>query len=440
MRTHNSHKLTAIETPIAKLKRYPGNARQHSRKQINKLADLIAAHGFINPIIVDETGMILAGHARYEAAQKVGLETVPVRVVDWLSEAQKRSYILSDNRLADESSFSKVQLRRELQGLIELGDNLELTGFDSLEIDTMLSIGEDEPVDGDDNVELPDDRVAPVSRVGDLWHIGEHRALCGDARDLANCERLLDGERAQLIFTDPPYGCRIANNVSGLGKTKHDDFVMGAGEQALPEFAHSILRPAFKCMAASAASGAIAFICTDWRAYPHMLDAAQGIFLEQKNLIVWAKTNSGMGQFYRSAHELVLAMKVSAGPHINNFGLGGGGRHRSNVWTYAGANTFRRGRMEDLEAHSTVKPKKLVADAIVDCSKRGGIVLDSFLGSGTTLVSCAMTGRRGRGLELDPKYMDVILRRVEAETGCEPLLDGVTPFSEVAIARRGEER
>jgi DNA modification methylase len=281
--------------------------------------------------------------------------------------------------------------------------------------------------------------AVPVSRIGDLWHIGKHRVLCGDAREPEGYKRLLGAERAQLIFSDPPYGCAIAGNVSGRGRKKHEDFVMGAGEQPLPEFSQKLLRPAFECMAASASSGAIAFICSDWRAARYVQDAAEGVFFEQKNQIAFVKTNAGLGTFYRSAYELILAFKVSPGKHQNNFGLGEGGRYRCNVWTYAGANTFRKGRLEDLADHSTVKPKALVADAIRDCSRRGAIVLDPFLGSGTSLVACEMTGRIGRGIELDPKYVDVILRRVAAETGCEPMLDGEVPLSVIVNQRQREE-
>ncbi len=423
---------------ISALRPYPCNAREHTVKQLNKIAKQIEAVGFINPITVDETGMILAGHGRFEAAKLIGLTIVPVIKARGMSEIEKRSHILADNRLGDESKFSTEKVKVELKSLIELGANLELTGFDTLQIDTYLAF-DDSPVALEDNVHLPNEKAIPVSRLGDVWHIGRHRVLCGDARELANYERLLEGEAVALFFTDPPFGCAIAGNVSGLGRVKHDDFVMGAGEQSLPDFAQTVLRPAFRCMAKVAAAGAIAFVCTDWKAAPHMLDASQGVFTELKNWIVWAKTNAGMGTFYRSAHEFVLAFKVKPGKHQNNFELGQGGRHRSNLWAYAGANTFRKGRMTDLADHATVKPKALVADAIRDCSKQNDIVFDSFLGSGTTLVACEMTNRIGRGLELDPKFVDVILRRVAAETGCEPLLDGVTPFSVVAAERLGEE-
>lgn len=433
MPTHINENLSVTWVPTGTLRTYEGNARRHSLKQIKKLGVSIATYGWTNPLIVDASGMVLCGAGRLAAAIQSGLDMVPVIRLDHMTEAQKRAFILADNRIAAESSWDKGLLRSELSGLIEMGYDVELTGFDTLEIDNALNFDD---AGAEDNVDLGDGVASPIAQLGDLWHIGDHRVLCGDARDRLCYDRLLEGQLAQLIFTDPPYGCAIAGNVSGLGKKKHEDFVVGAGEQPLPEFAQSLLRPAFRCMAANAAPGAIAFICSDWRAAPYMHDAAQGVFHEQKNLIVFNKTNAGLGSFYRSAHELIFAFKVSRGDHINNFGLGEGGRHRSNVWTYAGANSFRKGRMEDLSDHSTVKPKALVADAIRDCSKRRGIVLDPFLGSGTTLIACAMTGRIGRGIELDPKYVDVILRRCAKETGCEPLLDGKTPLSKITAQRQ----
>ncbi len=299
----------------------------------------------------------------------------------------------------------------------------------------MLSVGEESGPDGDE-VALEPSPNPPVSRIGDKWHIANERLVVGDARDPLVIERLMDGQRAQMVFLDPPYGCAIAGNVSGLGETVHEDFVMGAGQETLSELAMTILRPAFKNVAAHCEAGAIAFVCSDWRAAAHMLDAALGVFAEIKNWIVWAKTNAGMGSFYRSQFELIFAYKVSPGKTINNFGLGAGGRHRSNLWTYPGANTFRRGRLEELSSHPTVKPKKLVMDAILDCSRRGGIILDVFAGSGTTLAAAQATGRVGYGVEVDPKYADVILHQLHQQCKVEPLLDGVTPFSIIAADRR----
>lgn len=399
-------------------------------KQLNKLIRSVQTVGWTNPIITDEHGNVLCGHGRLTAAIMMGLAEVPTIELSHMTEAQKRAYILADNRIAEEAGWSKALLKTELQGVIDLGYEAELSGFDTLEIDTVLSIDDEEAID--DDVQLPDERT-PVSQIGDVWHIGNHRLAVGDARDPLVYEQLLAGERAQLIFTDPPYGCRVKNNVSGNGRIKHDDFVEGATGVLDAEFSMGLLRPALKCMAANCLPGAIGFLCMDWRGAPFLLDAAQDVFVEVKNLIVWAKSNAGQGAFYRSQHELIYAFKIAPGKHVNNFGLGK--RHRSNIWSYAGANVFRAGRMQDLADHPTVKPRKMIADAILDCSTRGSVVFDPFAGSGTTLVAAEMTGRRGYGIELDPKYADVIIRRVEQEVGAAALLGGITPFSEVAANR-----
>lgn len=426
-------KLRIEYRPVSSLERYARNAKNHPKAQIKKIAASIKAFGWTNPIIIDASGTILCGHGRLEAAISIGMNTVPTIMIDHLSDADRSAYIIADNIIAEQAGWSKQTLASELSGLAEIGYELELTGLDTLKIETLLSIDDPEE-EVDDDVELLDDNEAPVCRIGDLWDIGNQRLIVGDARDPDVYDRLLGKETVQLVITDPPYGCRIENNVSGNGKVKHTDFVAGAGETSLPEFSMTLLRPAFKCMARHCTSGAIAFVFSDWRAAPYVLDAASGVFLETKQLIVWAKTNGGQGAFYRSAHELIYAFKVSEGHHINNFKLGEGGRYRTNVWTYAGANVFRAGRMQDLTDHPTVKPKKMIADAILDCSKRGGVILDAFAGSGTTLCAAAITGRFGRAIELDPKYADVILRRVQKETGEMAMMDG-QPFDDVARER-----
>ena len=412
---------------------YANNARKHPKAQIGKIAASLKAFGWTNPIIVGPDATIICGHGRFEAAKLLGQTHVPTIMLEHLSDADRRAYIIADNAIAEQAGWSKATLASELSGLAEIGYDLELTGFDTLKIDSLLAFDEhDGPCD--DNVELPDHSCAPVCKLGDLWTIGDHRLFVGDARDFASYERLLSTERVQLIVTDPAYGCRIKNNVSGGGRKVHEDFIMGAEGGSLREFAMTLLRPAFRAMVGHSCSGAIAFVFADWRVAPYMLDAASGVFEEVKQLIVWAKTNAGQGAFYRSAHELIYAFKVSSGDHINNFGLGG--RHRCNVWTYPGANVFSRGRMQDLNDHPTVKPRKMIADAILDCSKSGGIVLDPFVGSGTTLCAAAMTGRRGRAIELDPKYADVVLRRVALETGEIPMLAGQS-LPDVAAERAG---
>jgi DNA modification methylase len=415
----------------------PRNARTHPKRQIAKLMAGISRFGFLVPILVDGKNVIIAGHGRRLAAVELGLAEVPIIVISDLDDDDVRAFMHADNLVCEKGGYDKDVLRSELQYFAEIGYDMEITGLDTIEIDTILGVEDATATADDDIVALPSTEP-PFSRLGDLWHNGEGRLIVGDSCDPLVLERLMAGERAELVFTDPPYGCPIENNVSGMGQVKHGNFVRGAGEESLPEMAMNLLRPAFKNLARHCHAGAIAFVCSDWRAAPHMLDAGQGVFEEVKNWIIWVKTNAGMGTFYRSQFEIIFVFKVSRGKIINNFGLGEGGRYRSNVWTYPGANTFRKGRMKDLVAHPTCKPRKLCADAILDCSRRGGIILDVFAGSGTTLAAAALVGRRGYGIELDPKYADVILRRLAEQTGEIPLLDGVTPLEEVIAARRAE--
>lgn len=423
--------------PPASLIDNPRNARTHPKKQIAKLKAGISRFGFLVPILIDGDNVIIAGHGRRTAALELGLAEVPVIVVSEMNEDDVRAFMHADNLICEKAGYDKAILRSELQYFADIGYDMEITGLDTIEIDTILGIDDAGDTAEDDIVALPS-AEPPTSRLGDFWHVGQQRLIVGDCCNPLVVERLMGGERAELVFTDPPYGCRIENNVSGNGRVKHTDFVRGSGEEPLPEMAMNLLRPAFKNVVRHCQAGAIAFVCSDWRAAPHMLDAGEGVFEEVKNWIIWVKTNAGMGTFYRSQFEIILAFKVSPGKTINNFGLGEGGRHRSNVWTYAGANTFRKGRMNELVSHPTSKPRKLCADAILDCSRRGGIVLDVFAGSGTTLAAAALVGRRGYGVELDPKYADVVLRRLAEQTGDTPLLDGLEPFDTVAAARRAQ--
>jgi DNA modification methylase len=353
-----------------------------------------------------------------------------------MTEAEKRAYIIADNRLAELAGWDEQLLAIELQFLldVEVDFDVELTGFETADIDRILGGAgvSDEP----ERVPEPDPEAPVVSRPGDLWAIGRHRIFCGDARDRTSFERLLAGEAAQMVFTDPPYNLPIDGHVSGLGTTRHREFAMASGEMSPAEFT-SFLRSVFRNFVAFSIDGAIHFTCMDWRHMREILDASDGIYSELKNLCIWAKTNAGMGSFYRSQHELVFVFKAGRGRHINNFGLGEKGRHRTNLWTYAGANTFRHGRMDDLTAHPTIKPSAMVADAILDCSKRGGVVLDAFAGSGATLIAAERTGRRGRVIEIDPAYVDVCVHRLETETSARGRLADGTEFREVAKARLG---
>lgn len=425
-----------IEFPeLGRLQKNPNNSRIRGESQYRALERSITEFGFVNPVLVDDEYRVICGHGRLEAARRLGMEHVPVIRLSHLSEVQRRAYIIADNALAEKSGWSKELLRSELQGLVELGYDAELTGFDTVEIDTLLSFEGDASKAADDNeqVELPDERE-PLSRLCDHWLVGRHHLLVGDARDPNAYEQLLAGNRAECTFTDPPYNA-AARNISGLGKVRHGPFVMGSGELSDGDFVMHLLRPAMRNIVRFSAPGAIAFFCSDWRSLRPIWDAAEGVFVAPKNLITWAKTNAGMGSFYRQQTEYIVPFLVSKGEVINNMMLAKGKRHRSTLWTYPGCNTFRRGRMEDLAEHPTVKPRKLVADALLDVSRPGSIVLDPFLGSGTTLAAAEVTGRVGYGLELDPKYADVCLRRMAALTGEMPRLADGTSLEAVAANR-----
>jgi DNA modification methylase len=402
---------------LADLKANPRNARTHDSKQIQQIVASIKLFGFLVPILIDEDDVILAGHGRAEAARLLKMDTVPTIAVRHLTPARKRAFMLADNRLADLAGWNEELLAVELAELasLDLDFDFEVTGFDTVDLDRFEAPVVQKTPPQEVVPEL--DREMPVvSAMGDLWQLGPHRLLCGNALEAASYKRLLDEERIQMVFSDPPYNVKIDGHVCGLGSVKHQAFKMASGEMSEQEFT-SFLHTAMRPMADYSINGAIHYFCMDWRHMGEMLAAAQPIYGSPKNLCVWNKTNAGMGTFYRSKHELVFVFKVGSAPHINNFGLGERGRYRSNVWDYAGVNTFRRGRMEELSAHPTVKPLPLVVDALKDCSRRRGIVLDPFLGSGTTLLAAEKTGRIGRGIELDPHYVDAAIRRWQALTG-----------------------
>jgi DNA modification methylase len=412
-------------TAVRELQPYPGNARTHSKKQIRQIAKSISKFGFCNPVLIDNDKQIIAGHGRVEAANLLGIDAVPACRLSHLSNAEKRAYILADNKLAQKAGWDRELLAIELQGLLDLDFEVELTGFEIPEIDTIL----DEAREASDEATGPEDEVPPcrpdeaVTRTGDVWILGHHRLLCGDARDSAAYEALLEGGKAQFVFTDPPYNVPIDGNVCGLGKIRHREFAMASGEMTEAEFT-DFLGAVFRLLAANTVDGSIHDICMDWRHMGEMLAAGRSVYTELKNLCVWNKTTAGMGSFYRSKHELVFIWKNGNAAHLNNFELGQHGRTRANVWTYPGVNSTHTGRVEELALHPTVKPVALVSDAIKDCSKRGGLVLDPFCGSGTILIAAERTGRKARALEIDPVYVDVAVRRWQKYTGKSAVLLG----------------
>ena len=412
-----------IEVGVAALRPYANNARTHSKKQIKQIADSIRRFGFTNPVLVSDSGEIIAGHGRVEAAKLLGMATVPTLALSHLSEAERRAYILADNKLALNAGWDREILAIELQGLIDLEFDVELTGFSLAEVDLVL----DEACDSDPaGHDAPEDAVPAVTgpavtRCGDLWKLGRHKLVCGDARTPSDYAALLGSERADLVFTDPPYNVAINGHVSGLGKVRHREFAFASGEMSQTQFT-AFLIESLSASAAVMCDGAIAFVCMDWRHMGELLEAGRTAFTELKNLVVWNKTNGGMGSFYRSKHELIFVFKTGTAEHTNSFGLGETGRYRTNVWDYAGISSISASRDTELAMHPTVKPVAMIADAIRDCSKRGQIVLDAFGGSGSTLIAADKTGRIARLIEYDPLYCDTIVRRWETLTGKRAVL------------------
>ena len=407
-----------VEKKIAELRPYSRNARTHSLKQIKQIAASIEHFGFTNPVLISDKDEIIAGHGRVQAAKLLGIDTVPTIALSHLTEEQRKAYVLADNKLALNAGWDREILAIELQALIELEFDVEVTGFSLAEVDFAideLSASDPEGSDTPDDV-IPQVSGPALSAQGDLWLIGRHRLLCGDAQDSDSVRRLLDGESADLVFTDPPYNVAIDGNVCGLGAVRHREFAFASGEMSREQFT-SFLKTTLGNAARAMRDGAIAFVCMDWRHMGELLEAGQTVFTEFKNLIVWNKTNGGMGTFYRSKHELIFVFKAGTAEHTNSFGLGETGRYRTNVWDYPGISSLGSCRSDELAMHPTVKPVALIADALRDCSRRGEIVLDCFGGSGSTLIAAEKTGRRARLIEYDPIYCDTIVKRWEQLTG-----------------------
>ncbi len=434
MMMHTNPKIEMA--PLTSLRPYPNNARRHSRKQIRQIAESMRRFGFTNPVLVSDEAEIIAGHGRVIAAKELGLHEVPTLRLSHLSPAERRAYVLADNKLALNAGWDTEILAIEFEALAELDFDLSLTGFSIAEIDFTLEQAREARIEPRPAVDVILPRpLNPVTRFGEMWRLGRHRLLCGDARSSEDVARLMGNEPADLVFTDPPYNVQIDGHVCGLGSVRHREFAMAAGEMTRIEFTR-FLTATLTNSAAVCRDGAVAFVCMDWRHMRELLDAGEDAFTELKNLCVWNKSNGGMGSFYRSKHELVFVFKVGTAAHTNSFGLGETGRYRTNVWDYPGISSVGGQRMDELAMHPTVKSTALVADAIKDCSRRGEIVLDIFGGSGTTLIAAETCGRQARLLEYDPAYSDTIIARWERLTGKHATLAGTDQrFEEVADER-----
>ena len=411
-----------VMTPVGELNLYGNAARQHSEHSIVRLADAIAEFGFVIPVVIDRQHTLITGHGRIEAARRLKLDKVPTICVDHLTAAQVKAYRIADNKLAELSDWNEEVLRIELADLMDLslaGEidfSLDITGFELPEIDIIIGDGGEAPPEHLETVEEPDRSIPSVAQPGDHWVLGSHRIFCGDALEAKSAEKLLEGEQCRMVFTDPPYNVPVNGHVRSGASGGHREFAMASGEMTDQEF-RGFLVQVMARLGACLVEGGVAMVCMDWRHIEEVIATGKASGLDLINLCVWNKTNGGMGSLYRSKHELVAIFKKPGAAHVNNVALGKHGRNRTNVWDYAGVNSFGAGREADLVDHPTVKPTALVADALMDVSHRGELVLDVFGGSGATLLAAEQTGRRARLIELDPGYVDVAIRRWQEKTG-----------------------
>jgi hypothetical protein len=409
--------LTVVYRAPQSLTPDPRNARTHPKAQIRQIAAAITAFGFTNPILIDEAGVLIAGHGRLRAAKELGLAEVPTITLPGLDEARKRALRIADNKIALGAGWDLDLLKLELGELAALEVDLELTltGFSTGEIDALLA----DSVDPDDAV-IPAVPETPQTRMGDIWALSAHRIGCGDSRDPAFLKAVIGaGSMIDAAFLDPPFNVRINGHANAKGR--HPEFAMASGEMTEAEF-RAFLKDTLGAAAAVSREGAVHFVVMDWRHMDDVAAVGAQVYGARLNLCVWNKSNAGMGSLYRSKHELIFVYRVGTAPHLNMVELGKHGRNRTNVWDYASVNSLKGSRREDLALHPTVKPVGLVMDAIADVTRRGDLVLDTFLGSGTTLIASERTGRRFRGIDIDPGYVDVALSRWTAMTGKEPVL------------------
>jgi DNA modification methylase len=400
------------------LKPDPNNARTHSAKQVEQICASIRAFGFTNPILLTPDLSVIAGHGRLLAARKMGLADIPTIILEGLSELQVRALRIADNRIALGAGWDTDLLKIELQAIVigDLGFEVGAMGFATGEIDVILSKGAADPADEI----IPALAATAISQVGDIWILGDHRIGCGDSRDRGFLQAVVgDGSRVDAAFLDPPYNVKIQGHANVT--SRHREFAMASGEMTQGGF-RTFLTETLGACAAVSRHGAVHYVCMDWRHMGDVEAVGSDVYGDLLNLCIWNKSNAGMGSLYRSKHELVFVYRVGTAQHLNMVELGRHGRNRTNVWDYASVNTFGGSRQQDLALHPTVKPVAKVADAFQDVTRRGDLVLDAFLGSGASLIAAERTGRRFRGLDIDPLYVDLVVERWRGLTGGKPRL------------------
>lgn len=417
------NKLQIENLKLGDIHAYKNNAKKHPESQVQQIISSITKFGFNNPILIDENNEIIAGHGRFMAAQVMNLETVPTVKLSHLTDAQKRAYRLADNKIAENGGWNKELLSLEIKDLekICLNDNFVIQdiGFNDAELDSIVNFTDAKPINPKTNTVpfIPENEI--ISKPGDIWQLSKHRIICGDSLNPETFAKLFENDKADMILQDPPYNVKIDGHVCGSGTIKHKEFAMASGEMTADEFTQFLMNNFALCKQYSN-NGSLHYNFMDWRHVLEITTAGQNIFDKFINMCVWVKTSGGMGSLYRSQHELCFIFQNGKGSHNNNVQLGKYGRYRTNVWQYAGVNTFGKHKQDGI-MHPTVKPIEMLKDAILDVSKRGDIVLDSFLGSGSTLIACQQSGRICYGIEYEPLYIDTTIRRFQNLFGIDAI-------------------
>jgi DNA modification methylase len=394
------------------------NVRRHTRGQLLKVQKSLSHFGHIRPILITPDLEIIDGQLICEALKANGATTVRAIVVRGLSSVEIRALRLMLHRSAEDAVWDADALRIELQAILDAGFDLDLTGFDTPEFDRILSSDIPQANVFEDGSDIPRAGTTAISRPGDIWQCGKHRIGCGNARDQDFVARVRDDRAANVCFVDPPYNVPIAGFVSGKGRHQHREFLQGSGEMSSDDF-YALLQDSLAVLRTASTANALIYVCMDWRHLVELAVAGRACGMALYNVCVWVKNNAGMGGIYRNQHEMVCVFRAGADQPLNNVELGKYGRNRSNVWSYPGMASFGADRDELLASHPTVKPVALISDVLRDVTKRGDVVLDTFLGSGSTLVAAQETGRVCFGVELDPLYVDVAIRRWQRATGLD---------------------
>jgi len=415
----NDVKIKYIKTSA--LKAYAKNAKNHPEKQIQQIAESIKEFGFNNPILIDENNEIIAGHGRFEAAKIMQLDTVPAIRLSHLNEAQKRAYRLADNKISENGGWNTDLLHLEISELETICNDFDITitGFEDVEIDVMNNPLEKKSADKKLNQipYIPENEI--ISKIGDIWIMGNHRIICGNSLQPKTFQKLIGDKVADMILQDPPYNVKISGHVCNSGSIKHKEFAMASGEMKSDEF-RKFLSSNFALCEQYLKDGGLSYNFMDWRHMGEIMTAGNETYTNLQNMCVWVKSSGGMGSLYRSQHELCFIFKKGKESHTNNVELGKNGRYRTNVWHYAGVNSFGQHK-NDIKLHPTVKPVEMLRDAILDVTKRGDIILDSFLGSGSTLIASEKSGRICYGIEFEPLYIDTTIRRFKELFGIDAI-------------------